>query len=447
MNAHCNLVVGLGKTGLSIARWLARQGQSFILYDTRDTLANLAEIQHLFPDTEIFLADLPDIYWPRIHNLICSPGIPDTAAILQKAQQHQIPIIGDIECLARELKAPVIAITGTNGKSTVTTLVGDMAQAAGLKVAVAGNIGTPVLDVLSKNTDYDLWVLELSSFQLARTHSLRPKVASILNISPDHLDHHGTMEQYIAAKQRIYQQAEAIVYYADDPLTSPTALAAQTRSASFSLTHNSAPDHWGIVEKEGETWLAHAGHAWFNVQELRCKGRHFWLNALAASALAQYAGIPDAAIKKVLREFKGLPHRTEWVRNRHGVDWIDDSKGTNVGATLAALQGIGAAIVGKIILLAGGVGKGADFSELAPVVEQYARAVICFGRDGPRIAESLQDTASIFAAADFNEAILLAEAQAQAGDVVLLSPACASFDMFRDFNHRGELFQERVRAL
>lgn len=442
------LVAGLGKTGYSIAHYLKRQNRSFIAFDTRDTIEGIAQFKVDFPNVEIYFHELPSAIYSQIAAIILSPGISLDEPFLVKARSLDIPIYGDIECLAQVVQAPVVAITGTNGKSTVTTLVGEMAKQAGLKVAVAGNIGEPVLNRLNDTEQYDLWVLELSSFQLDLTYSLAPKAAVILNITPDHLDRHHTMDAYIAAKQRVYHHAEVLIHNRQDIQTYPATMpVAGSSLVSYGLDQPVGVNDWGIIDKDGMLFLAHGDHELMPVDQLKIKGKHNWQNALAACALAHAAGVGFDPMITVLSQFSGLPHRCQWVRTLNQVDWINDSKGTNVGATESAIAGIGGAIQGKIVLIVGGMGKGADFSDLRQSMQTYVRQLILIGQDAEIIANDLKGAAPMRRANSFKEAIDIAQSAALPGDVVLLSPACASFDMFRDFNHRGEVFAELVAAL
>lgn len=441
------LVVGLGKTGHATARYLQRRGKRFATYDTRTQPTGLAEYKTEFPNTELFLGNIPKEKYAEFHEIITSPGVPLDDPSLTLARQKGIPIVGDIECFAREVSVPVIAITGTNGKSTVTTLVGEMAKALNLKVAVAGNIGLPVLDLLDDGIQYDLWVVELSSFQLEMTFSLKPAAATILNISPDHLDRHHTLDAYIKAKQRIYHQAKNMIYNREDSATKPTIDNEVGKKISFGL-NKPAIGEWGLLSHQDQFYLVRGSELFLSVEELKLKGRHNWQNVLAACALIDAAGYwQEGPIIKVLKEFAGLPHRSQWVRHLEGVDWINDSKGTNIGATIAAISGIGDAMQGKIVLIAGGQGKGADFSELRDVVANYVRTVVLIGEDAEKLDEAFSDVVEVKHASSLESAVNLARAQAKPGDVVLLSPACASLDMFRDFNHRGECFTTVVEAL
>jgi len=445
MRSSLYLVVGLGLTGHSIARYLRRRDIPFVVFDTRINPPGLAEFQTEFPGVDVFEGEFPDVLYHQLQAIISSPGVPLDTPFLQKARSMNIPILGDIECLARDVKAPIIAITGTNGKSTVTTLVGEMAKAAGLSVAVAGNIGLPVLDILDVGVPYALWVLELSSFQLDLTASLAPVAATILNITPDHLDRHHTLAAYIQAKQRVYQQAKTVLYNRDDQQTWPEQVDAAT-VISFGLDEPQA-GNWGLITANETSWLAYGQQRLLPVDALRIKGRHNWMNALAACALADTVGIAHKFMIAVLERFAGLPHRSQWVRTMDGVEWINDSKGTNVGATMSAISGIGGSMQGKIVLIAGGQGKGADFSELRQPVADYVRSVVLIGQDAGKIEKALADVSDVLYAPTLDIAVQLAQSQALPGDVVLLSPACASMDMFRDFNHRGDDFIAAVNAL
>ncbi len=448
MRSSLYLVAGLGKTGHSIARYLRRRNKAFVAFDTRLQPAGLAEFNAEFPGVEVFLGELPDALYGQLTEIISSPGVELDGPSLQKANRMGIPIIGDIECLAREINVPVIAITGTNGKSTVTTLVGEMAKAAGLSVAVAGNIGLPVLDLLDDGFQYDLWVLELSSFQLDLTYSLAPLAATILNVTPDHLDRHHHLEAYIKAKQRVYHQAKAILYNREDLQTSPVIQPENLAPlvSSFGLDVPTV-GNWGLIVADGMNYLAYGQARILPVDALRIKGRHNWQNALAACALAEAAGVPQSQMIDVLRSFTGLPHRSQWVRAIEGVDWVNDSKGTNIGATMSAISGIGGSMQGKIVLIAGGQGKGADFSELRASMTEYVRSVVLIGEDADKLEQAIHDVVNVVRAPSLEEAVCIAKLQAHPGDVVLLSPACASLDMFRDFNHRGDTFTAAVDAL
>lgn len=447
MNNSLYLVAGLGKTGLSIARYLHRKNKAFLVFDTRKDAPGLTEFRAEFPNHPVYLHEFPEQLISQLTDIITSPGFSLDTPFLKKAIDAGIAVYGDIECLAREITAPVVAITGTNGKSTVTTLVGDMAAAAGFKVAVAGNIGTPVLDLLDGNHHYDLWVLELSSFQLDLTFSLQPVVATILNVSPDHLDRHHTLDAYVQAKQRVYHQAKEALFNREDRYTLPSAeYNSGLRCVSFGQDAPT-PGNWGLINKEGLIYLAKGNECLLPVESVFIKGVHNWLNALAACALAEAAGVGISSIIEVLKTFTGLPHRCQWVRTLDGVEWINDSKGTNVGATISAINGIGGSMQGKIVLIAGGQGKGADFDELSQPIADFVRSIVLIGEDADKIEACLANVVPISRASSLDNAVAIARTQAKPGDVVLLSPACASLDMFRDFNHRGELFAASVIGL
>lgn len=442
------LVAGLGKTGLSVARYLHRNNKQFVAFDTRTASSNLDEFTRNFPNIEVFKGQIPEDLLTQLTDIILSPGLSIETPCLQKAIEKGVALYGDIECLAREIQAPVIAITGTNGKSTVTTLVGEMAKAAGYKVAIAGNIGTPVLDMLDDAHQYDLWVLELSSFQLDLTYSLASLVATVLNVTPDHLDRHHTMDAYVEAKQRVYERAQFAVYNREDPYTYPRNMEKLDGKLAVSFGQDEpTKSDWGLMSRNDKIYLAQGNTCFLPVESVLIKGIHNWLNALAACALAKAAGIPEGHIINVLKTFGGLPHRCQWVRTLDGVDWINDSKGTNIGATISAINGIGGSMQGKIVLIAGGQGKGADFSELAQSVANFVRSIVLIGEDADKIEAALTDIIPIIRASSLENAVTLAKSQAQPGDVALLSPACASLDMFRDFNHRGEVFASLVGGL
>lgn len=443
MKKSLYLIMGLGKTGLSIARYLKRCNKLFVMFDTRLKPPFHKEFLAEFSEAILCLQHIPEDLFNEITEVILSPGVSLESMYVLKAKHCNLPIYGDVECLARELKSPVIAITGTNGKSTVTTLVGEMARAAGLNVAIAGNIGEPVLDKLASAHAYDLWVLELSSFQLDLIDSLQPIAATILNISPDHLDRHHTLDAYIEAKQKIYQNCGLAIYNHDDNYTKPWG---DIPAISFGI-NSSNPESWGIVKENEKLYLAKGHHKLIATDSLLIKGVHNWVNALAACALAEAAGIEWSFLIQVLKSFSGLPHRCQRVRVLNEVEWINDSKGTNVGATVSAIKGIGGAMQGKIILIAGGQGKGADFRELTQPIADFVRSVVLIGEDADQIENDLSHIVPIKRAETLDAAVLLAKANAKPGDVVLLSPACASLDMFRDFNHRGELFTSFVNGL
>ncbi|MEA3640203.1 MAG: UDP-N-acetylmuramoyl-L-alanine--D-glutamate ligase [Lamprobacter sp.] len=444
------VVVGLGKTGLSCVRWLRAQGAEVAVMDTRTTPPALRQLQMELPDTAVLLGGFDVSLLAAADEIVVSPGIPLDRPELRTAADSGIPIIGDIELFARTATAPVIAITGSNGKSTVTTLVGQMMRHAGLDAAVGGNLGIPVLDLM--RADADWYVLELSSFQLETTTGLAARAATVLNLSPDHLDRYPSMAAYGAAKARIFTHAERALVNRDDPIAS--ALAAEVNDqVGFSLGEPASEADFGLLTHNQEVWLAQGQRRLMPATDVRMPGRHNLANALAALALANMAGASPETGCELLRNFPGLPHRSELVRDRRGVRWINDSKGTNPGATMAALAGIvndtgdPDGVAGMAVLIAGGDSKGADFFALSRVAQRYARAVVLIGRDAALIEQALRDVVPLFRAADMDEAVQMADRLAQPGDSVLLSPACASFDMFEDYQHRGRAFAAAVAGL
>ncbi len=437
------IVVGLGKSGMSLVRHLARRGLPFAVVDTRASPPELATLKVEYPDVQVRCGELDVDFLCTASELLVSPGLAVSTPALQEAAARGVKLSGDIELFAREAKAPIVAITGSNAKSTVTTLVGEMAAAAGRTVAVGGNLGTPALDLLAD--DVDLYVLELSSFQLETTEQLNAEVATCLNISEDHMDRYSGLPAYHQAKHRIFRGARQVVINRDDRLSRPL-VGEDVPTWTFGL---GKPDFkgFGLFEEKGEKYLAFQFEALMPVRELKMRGAHNQSNALAALALGHAVGLPFRPMLDTLRRFTGLPHRCQWVGERAGVSYYDDSKATNVGAALAAIEGLGADIDGKLVLIAGGDGKGADFSALRAPVARYCRAVVLLGRDAPRLAEALGEAAVLIRVASLEEAVQRAAECAESGDAVLLSPACASLDMFKNFEERGRLFAAAVEAL
>ncbi|MEH6389046.1 MULTISPECIES: UDP-N-acetylmuramoyl-L-alanine--D-glutamate ligase [Pseudomonas] len=437
------IIVGLGSTGLSVARFLAGRGLPFGVADTRLHPPGLDQLKRFAPMADLYLGELDADVLSSAAELVVSPGIALSTPALQRARDAGVKLVGDIELFAREAKAPIIAITGSNAKSTVTTLVGEMAYAAGIRVAVGGNLGTPALDLLDHNAG--LYVIELSSFQLETTERLNAEVATVLNVSEDHMDRYANLAAYHQAKHRIFSGARQVVSNRDDLLSRPL-VADQLPQWTFGL---SRPDFkgFGLVEEEGETWLAFEFKALMPVAELKIRGAHNQSNALAALALGHAAGLPFPAMLDALRSFTGLPHRCQWVGKHSGVDYFDDSKATNVGAALAAINGFGADLDGKQVLIAGGDGKGADFAPLREPVSRYCRAAVLLGRDAAELGQALGNAVPVIRVDSIEQAVTAAADVAQPGDIVLLSPACASLDMFKNFEERGRLFAEAVGRL
>src|SRR3569833_388054 len=436
-----NLIVGLGKTGLSCARYLARRGERFALIDSRSNPPELAAVRREFPETEIHLGGFYPMVIFRAERLIVSPGVALSESTIVAAPRRGAGAVGDIELFARAAaRAPVIAITGANGKGTVAARVGEKVSDAGRTVRVGGNLGPPALDLLQEG-EPDIYVLALSSFQLDGTASLYAGAAAVLYISLDHMDRYRFLEDFDAAMARIYRVDGVMVINADDALVAAMAERGR-RVKRFGL---SAPtgDDYGVVERTGQLWLARGTRLLMNAAELRIKGMHNIANALASLSLGEAVGLEMDSMLATLRRFPGLPHRTQWVATRDGVTWYNDSKATNVGATLAALQGM----PGKVVLIAGGLGKGQDFTPLKEVAAAKARAVVLMGRDAPLIERALADAVPVIHVTSMEEAVQRAAELAQPGDTVLLSPACASFDMFKGYDHRGDAFIAAVRGL
>ena len=438
------VVVGLGKTGLSCVRFLRSLGYQVAVNDTRDNPPNLAELHAEFPEVVVSLGKLDEQLLLQAHEIISSPGISINEPELLSARLNAgIKIIGDIELFCRAVDKPIVAITGSNAKSTVTTLVGLMAQNAGINVAVGGNLGTPVLELLQQSAD--LYVLELSSFQLETTHSLRAAAAVVLNISEDHMDRYANMQAYHQAKHRIYRNCYFYVTNRQDLLTTPL-LPEAIPHTSFGLDK---PDlnTYGVIREQGISYLAKGQTKLLASHEMGIFGEHNIANALAALALGEAVNIPMSAMLQTLKEFTGLKHRCQLVTKHQGVAWYNDSKGTNVGATLAAINGLGAAISGKVLLIAGGVGKGQDFSPLSSALAQYGKVVILLGEDATKIDAAVTAQVAKIHVQSLAAAVEQAAQLAQQGDAVLLSPACASFDMFKHYEDRGEQFVALVQSI
>ncbi len=434
------LIVGLGATGFSCARFLVRQGVDVAVTDSRQRPPALADLQRELPEVAVFMGGFDADAFARAQRIVVSPGVSLRHPLIVDAQRRGIEIIGDIELFARNAAAPVVGITGSNGKSTVTTLVAAMARYAGRDVRIGGNIGTPALDLLSEE-EPDLYVLELSSFQLETVQNLRCTAATVLNVSPDHLDRYDSVDAYTLAKKRIYWGAASRVVNRDDPVAAALA-ADRGLTISFGLDRPDG-ENFGVEEAVDGSWIVKGAERWFAIAKLRMPGRHNLANALAALALGDAVGLPAQAMLHILSEFQGLPHRTQWVTERHGVQWFNDSKATNIGAALAAIQGL----EGPLVLIAGGQGKGADFDELAAGMDEQVKAVVLLGEAAGEIELALRGRIPTQHADTMTDAVRRAAALAVSGDSVLLSPACASFDMFDGYQQRGELFMEAVKGL
>ncbi len=446
------LVLGLGETGLSMLRWLSAQGARLRVADSRSEPPGLAEAGQHVAAGQIFYGAFGDALFDGIDLVVISPGIPLADPFVQRAAARGIPVAGDIELFAQQLTAndyrlttKVIAITGSNGKTTVTSMVEHLCKAAGRDAVAAGNISPAVLDVVLQRgaNQPEIWVLELSSFQLETTATLNADAATVLNISEDHLDRYAGINEYAAAKARIFHGGGVQVLNRDDARSMGMALPGRA-IITFGLNLPGSASDFGIERAGNEIWLVQGSERLLKVSELRIAGLHNVANALAALALCRVIDLPMPVLLEALRSFRGLPHRLERVAEIDGVVYYDDSKGTNVGATAAALEGLGR----KVVLLAGGEGKGQDFAPLKPAVMRHARAVVLIGRDAPLIAAALDGCGvPLLYVKNMNDAVRQAAQLAHSGDAVLLSPACASFDMFRNYAHRAEMFVEAVHDL
>ena len=437
------VIIGLGETGIACVQHFQDLQIPVVVMDSRDAPPKLAEFKTRYPNIPVYTGGFKEEVLRKAKTLIVSPGIPQDHPDIVKAISSNTEIIGDIEVFAKSIHEPVVAITGSNGKSTVTTLVGEMAKKAGRSVGVGGNLGIPVLALLKQKPEF--YVLELSSFQLETTYSLKPKVATVLNLSPDHMDRYASLEQYKAAKCRIFMNCEKAVINRDDPLLA-NSVPSHIPVISFGL-NEPGPDQFGLIRKENELWLAKSSQQLIALSELKLFGLHNAANALAALALGESVQLPMETMLSVLKTFTGLSHRCEWVRKYKEVQWINDSKGTNVGATFAALQGLASDIPGKWILIAGGLGKNADFTPLKPLITQYCRAVVLIGEAASELENLLQPSVTCVRAMHMIDAVNNAAKLAEPGDGVLLSPACASWDMFKNFEARGDAFKAAVNAL
>jgi len=452
------LVLGLGDTGLSMTRWLARQGANVRVADTRADPPHAARLARELPQVPLATGAFGERTLRGADLVAISPGLDRREAPVAGAIERGVPVVGDVELFAQALKQPithhsspitakVLAITGTNGKSTVTAMAGEILRAAGRRTVVAGNIGTPVLDVLCAIEDGaaapEAFVLELSSFQLESTSSLEPAAAAMLNLTEDHLDRYDSMDDYAAAKARVFAGGGAQVLNRDDRWSMRMARTGRSL-LTFGGGAPRAETEWGIRAERGADVLARGSRPLMELARLPVAGLHNAVNALAAHALAHSIGAPDEALARALRSFQGLPHRMQQVAEHEGVIFLDDSKGTNVGATVAALAGLQR----PAVLIAGGDGKGQDFAPLAPAVKARARAVVLIGRDADKLAQAIAGSGvPVERAAGMEEAVQAAFRASRAGDAVLLSPACASYDMFRNYAHRGEAFAAAVRRL
>jgi UDP-N-acetylmuramoylalanine--D-glutamate ligase len=440
------VIVGLGKTGLSCARYLRSHGWQIAVTDTRAQPPELASLAALDPTIPVRTGGLDARLLDDALCVVVSPGVSLSEPFFIEAKNRGLEVVGDVELFARAVDAPVAGITGTNGKSTVTTLVGRMAERAGLRVRVGGNLGEPALDLLvaaaGDPEKTDLYVLELSSYQLESTVSLALKAAAVLNVTPDHMDRYATLEDYATAKARIFARCDTAVINLDDPLVVAMPRPGQ-RTLSFSLRASIGADYAVASSTDSQWWLSRRGQPLLPVSSMKIKGLHNAANALAALALGEALGLPLETMLSELTSFPGLPHRSQWVADVHGVTYVNDSKGTNVGATLAAVAGMS----GPLVMIAGGDGKNQDFAPLRAAFRGKVRHTVLIGRDAEAIAQVLAGVCTLEKASTLEDAVRAASRAAQTGDTVLLSPACASLDMFRDYTHRGAVFTQAVREL
>lgn len=442
---HKTLVVGLGKTGLSCARFLRARGEAVAITDSRDLPPGLDELRAEMSDVALMLGGFPEPAFAAADRLVVSPGVSLEEPAIKAALVRGVPLTGDIGLFVDAAEAPIAAITGSNGKSTVTTLVGLMTRLAGVRAGIGGNLGEPALDLI--DPAMQLYVLELSSFQLERTERLGAKVAAVLNLSPDHMDRYADFDAYVEAKARIFDGATIAVLNRDDARV--MAMAPRVGlTLSFGLDEPGGEHDFGVRDIDGEIWLVHGSEPLLRTAELSLPGRHNRANALAAVAIGSACGLPLEAMLEALRGFRGLPHRTELVAEIDGVRWFNDSKGTNPGATVAALAGlVEDPTQGKAVLIAGGDCKGADFASMQSELQRSVRAVVLIGRDADQIDAQLPSDLERLKARSMDDAVTKAARLSSPGDLVLLSPACASFDMFRNYEHRGELFSAAVWGL
>ena len=442
------IIVGLGDTGLSCVRYFTSIGEKIKVVDSREQPPGLVALHELFPDVECELGEFRVETLLSAKQLVVSPGVSIRGAAISAAIDAGISITGDIDIFAKQVSAPIIAVTGSNGKSTVVAMLAEILRSSGRKFGLGGNLDgknfKPALDLLSE-TAKDLYVLELSSFQLETTEELGAEVATILNLSADHMDRYEGIEDYHQAKQKIFAGSKQIVVNRDDKDSHPP-VATDATVWEFGFGRPGV-NGLGVLEEGGDRYLAYQFEKIVSVSELKVFGQHNISNVLAAVALAMAVDVDMESIRKAIREFAGLPHRCQWVTNVNGVEFYNDSKGTNVGATVAAVEGLGEHISGHIVLIAGGQGKGADFSALVPAMNKWGKAIVLIGQDAAEMAGYFNADFQTYFAGDMDNAVEIALQQASDGDAVLLSPACASFDMFENFQHRGFSFIESVETL
>ncbi len=442
------VIVGLGSTGISCAKYFESKGQSFKVVDSRNEPPELKTLLALLPDVELELGAFKKETFTSANCLVVSPGVSLLTPVIVAAKENGVLITGDIDIFSKQVDAPIVAVTGSNGKSTVVAILAEILQKTDIDFALGGNLdGTsfkPALDMLLEPKK-ELYVLELSSFQLETTNRLKASVAVLLNLSEDHMDRYEGLEDYYNAKANIFNGCKQVLISREDKFSELSrSLDVPVRDFGFGRPSKNGI---GLLDSDGGQYLAYQTENIALVSELKVVGQHNILNMLAAIGLALAIDIDLASIRRGVKSFSGLPHRCQWVACIGGVDFYNDSKGTNVGATIAAIEGLGQGIAGKIILIAGGVAKGADFSELGPIVSLWCKEVILIGQDAVELGCSLGGDVEKCVAGSMSDAVLTAYSHAGQGDLILLSPACASFDMFDNFQHRGDVFMSAVEDL
>jgi UDP-N-acetylmuramoylalanine--D-glutamate ligase len=430
-------VVGLGDTGISVAHYLQDLDFKFAIIDSRAKPPMMDEFFQKMPDTPVFTGGFDEAAFKVATHLVVSPGVSLNEQAIIKAIANGSKIVSDIDLFACSVEVPIVAISGSNGKSTVTTMLGEMAKAAGIQVGVGGNLGTPALDLLA--LDAQLYVLELSSFQLERTSALNAAAATVLNVSADHLDRHVDIAEYAREKQRVFRGDGVMIINADDPVVS-VMQDKRRKISSFSISKKA---DFYLGYKDGAEYLMRNESCLMPLAELPLEGRHNAANALAALALGVAVGLDEQIMCEALRKFKGLSHRMQRVAEIRGVTWVNDSKATNIGACVAALQGYAR----KVILIAGGDAKGADMNELTPAIKEKAKSVVLMGKDAALIKQALNGCVPVYSADNMVQAVQIAAGLADVGESVLLSPACASLDQYKNYQDRGEKFTKAVLAL
>lgn len=437
MSDNLHLIIGLGSTGFSCVRYLVSKNIPVVVVDNRDNPPKLAECQKAFPAVAIHLGKFSEHIFSQAKTVVVSPGVSLEEPCIKQCIQHHIPVIGDVELFARDAKAPIIAITGSNGKSTLTTLMGELIQQAGKKVIVCGNIGLPVLDTIMQMVP-DYYVVELSSFQLDTTYSLHAKVAVVINVSPDHMDRYATLNDYLQSKQHIYKNCDYAVVNTDEKNIWEKCSFKNT-PIEFTL-ENPSNNQFGLRDH----YLCYGDKKLISVSDLILQERHNNQNYLAALAIGFILQLPMNTMLETIKNFSGLAHRCQLVKSENGIAWYNDSKATNVGAAIAVIESIAKRTPKRLILIAGGDSKHADLTPLQNIVKKYVSHVILLGRDAPLLQAVLQDCVAITCVTTMHEAVMFAKKMVQPGDVVLLAPACASLDQYENYMARGNDFMQAV---